>query len=106
MPIVNFVIRKRDIILAERSEIYDSLWQNGEAQKADQRPFKAILTNQNHVLAKYLPEIKTTGHNLRPRAHGYVLPIKDDLNFMSMSWLSSTATEVLNWVAYKFVVNS
>jgi len=53
------------------------------ANKADQRLFKAISTNKNHVLAKYLPEIKTTGHNLRPRAHGYVLPAKDDLNFIS-----------------------
>src|SRR6218665_217634 len=55
------------------------------ANTADQRLFKAISTNKNHVLAKYmyLPEIKTTGHNLRPRAHGYVLPAKDDLNFIS-----------------------
>src|SRR6218665_1232711 len=53
------------------------------ANKADQRLFKAISTNKNHVLAKYLPDIKTTGYNLRPRAHGYVLPAKDDLNFIS-----------------------
>src|SRR6218665_2333997 len=53
------------------------------ANKADQRLFKAISFNKNHVLAKYLPEIKTTGHNLRLRAHGYVLPAKDDLNFIS-----------------------
>ena len=56
------------------------------ANKADQRLFKAISTNKNHVLAKYLPEIKTTGHNLRSRAHGDVLglPMKDDLNVMSI----------------------
>src|SRR6218665_3308792 len=46
-------------------------------------PIRLISTNKNHVLAKYLPEIKTTGHNLRPRAHGYVFPAKDDLNFIS-----------------------
>src|SRR6218665_1688010 len=58
------------------------------ASRADERLFKAISTNKNHVLAKYLPEIKTTGHNLQPRAHGYVRPAKDDLNFISRVFYS------------------
>ena len=38
----------------------------------------------NHVLYKFLPGIKSTGYNLRKRAHTlYSLPIKDDRNFMN-----------------------
>src|SRR6218665_950225 len=50
--------------------------------KADERLLKSIMTNPSHVLSKYLPKLKDTGHNLRPRAHGYELPPKDDLNFI------------------------
>src|SRR6218665_941871 len=35
------------------------------ANKAEHWLFKAISTNKNHFLAKYLPEIKATGHNLQ-----------------------------------------
>src|SRR6218665_3386533 len=50
--------------------------------KADERLLKSIMTNPSHVLSKYLPKLKDTGLNLRPRAHGYELPPKDDLNFI------------------------
>ena len=52
------------------------------AGKADERLLKSIMTNPRHVLSKYLPKLKDTGHNLRPMAHGYELPPKDDLNFI------------------------
>ena len=52
------------------------------AGKADERLLKSITSNPSHVLRKYLPKLKNTGHNLRPRAHGYELPPKDDLNFI------------------------
>ena len=50
---------------------------------ADDRLFSKIENNPNHVLYKFLPEIKSTGYNLRKRAHPYSLPIKDDRNFMN-----------------------
>src|SRR6218665_3834747 len=50
------------------------------AGKADERLLKSIMTNPSHVLSKYLPKMKNTGHNLRPMAYGYELPPKDDLN--------------------------
>src|SRR6218665_2837978 len=40
------------------------------AGKADERLLKSIMTNPSHVLSKYLPKLKNTGQNLRPRAHG------------------------------------
>src|SRR6218665_592063 len=51
------------------------------ARKAGERLLKS-MTNPSHVLSKHLPNLKNTGHNLRPRAHGYELPPKDDLNFI------------------------
>lgn len=47
------------------------------AIKADERLFKAITSNANHVLSKYLPNLKTVGLNLRSRVHVYVLLAKD-----------------------------
>src|SRR6218665_524566 len=59
------------------------------AEKADKRLFNAIVANPTHVLSKYLPNIKTTGHNLRPRGHRFELPEKEDSNFMSRLLYSS-----------------
>jgi len=53
------------------------------AEKADKRLFNAITGNHTHVLSKYLPNLKTTGHNIRPMGRQYELPEKDNLNFMS-----------------------
>src|SRR6218665_3996639 len=52
------------------------------AGKADERLLKSITSNPSHVLRKYLPKLKNTGHNLRPRAHGHELPPKDDPSFI------------------------
>ena len=50
---------------------------------ADDRLFSKIENNPNHVLYKFLPEIKSIGYNLRRRAHPYSLPIEDEGNFMN-----------------------
>lgn len=50
---------------------------------AKKQTSKTISANPNHVLSKHLPNLKAAGYNLRPKAHGYAQPIKDDLNFMS-----------------------
>ena len=50
---------------------------------ADDRLLSKIENSPNHVLYKFLPEIKSTGYNLRKRAHPYCLPIEDDRNFMN-----------------------
>ena len=65
------------------------LWQRGYlpsfaemASKADKSLFRSITSNPGHVLSRFLPRVKTTGYNLRPRAHVYELPKKDNRNFM------------------------
>src|SRR6218665_3275754 len=40
-----------------------------ESRKSRQTAFNAITGNHTHVLSKYLPNLKTTGHNIRPRGH-------------------------------------
>src|SRR6218665_4108415 len=47
------------------------------------RYFRAITTDPSHVLRQLLPKSKHTGHLLRPRAHDYELPAKDEHNFIS-----------------------
>ena len=49
---------------------------------ADRNLFNNIEKNTNHVLYKFLPPHKITGHNLRKRKHNYSLPQKDDRNFI------------------------
>src|SRR6218665_2959954 len=44
---------------------------------------QSITSNPGHVLSRFLPRVKSTGYNLRPRAHAYELPKKDNRNFMS-----------------------
>ena len=53
------------------------------ASKADKSLFRSITSNPGHVLSRFLPRVKSTGYNLRPRAHVYELPKKDNHNFMS-----------------------
>ena len=52
------------------------------ACEADDRLFKSILLDPNHVLRKHFPETRPTNYNLRPRAHEFKLPLKDDRNFV------------------------
>ena len=53
------------------------------ASKADKSLFRSITSNPGHVLSHFLAKAKSTGYNLRPRAHVYELPKKDNRNFMS-----------------------
>ena len=41
---------------------------------ADDDLFRSILSNENHVLHPLLPPIKSTGYDLRTRAHNRVIP--------------------------------
>jgi hypothetical protein len=47
-------------------------------EAADSALFASLLNNPQHVLHKLLPPIKTTGHDLRPRAHNRVIPADRD----------------------------
>ena len=49
--------------------------------KADNTLFRRA-TAGSHVLKSLLPEAKTHSHNLRARVHNFILPDKDDKNFI------------------------
>src|SRR6218665_185170 len=53
------------------------------ARDAEVGLFRSISSNPCHVLRHYFREREHTGHNLRPRAHNFALPIKHDRNFIS-----------------------
>src|SRR6218665_1315503 len=53
------------------------------ANEADQRIFRSVIHSPNHVLHKLLPDVRRVSYNLRPRVHGFELPIEDDRNFIS-----------------------
>src|SRR6218665_2980006 len=48
------------------------------------KDYTYLLTyaNAHHILFKFLPELKNTGHNTRKRVHNFVLSLKDDSNFI------------------------
>src|SRR6218665_1800155 len=50
---------------------------------ADQRLFRAVISDPTHVLRKHLTEVRQLSYNLWPRPHGFLLPSKDDRNFIS-----------------------
>src|SRR6218665_216950 len=52
------------------------------AREADDRLFKSILLDPKHVWRKNFPKTRPTNYNLRPRAHEFKLPLKDDRNFV------------------------
>ena len=52
------------------------------AASADAQLFKAIILNPYHVLNSRLPEKRSTNYRLRPRAHQFHLPQKDDKTFL------------------------
>ena len=52
------------------------------SRQADTTLFKAVTLDLHRVLHDLLPATRSHGHNLRARAHNYVLPAKDDRNFM------------------------
>ncbi|MFZ2539525.1 MAG: reverse transcriptase family protein, partial [Oscillospiraceae bacterium] len=45
--------------------------------------FDQICNNTFHVLKQFLPEQKQHGHNLRDRRHNFILPCKDNRNFIN-----------------------
>src|SRR6218665_2937931 len=53
------------------------------AGEADQPLFRAVISDTTHVLQKHLPQVRQLSYNLRPRPHGFLLPSKDDRNFIS-----------------------
>ena len=52
-------------------------------READDRLFKKIQNNENHVLAHLQPEKKLLYYNLRKRSHSLNLPVKDNRNFVN-----------------------
>jgi len=48
----------------------------------DKNLFQSIISNPNHCLGYLLPPKRSYHYNLRDRGHNYVLPKKDDRNFM------------------------
>ena len=42
--------------------------------------FKSVLNNNNHVLHKFLPDIRPINYNLRNRTHSLELPVLNSLN--------------------------
>ena len=50
---------------------------------ADDELFKKVQSNKNHVLFQFLPDKKLDHYNLRKRNHDFVLPDKDDRNFLN-----------------------
>jgi len=64
-------------------------------ESAEKRLFRAIVTNPGNVLHHSLQREKSTGHNLRPRAHNFELPWKDKRNF-----LARQAPAVLYYLLY------
>jgi hypothetical protein len=52
------------------------------SRRADDTLFKAVKTDRCHVLHSLLPTTRSHGHNLRSRSHNFVLPAKDDRNFI------------------------
>src|SRR6218665_660635 len=56
--------------------------------------FKAIILNPYHVLNSRLPEKRSTNYRLRPRAHQFNLPQKDDKNFLPRLLLTTFTINV------------
>lgn len=53
------------------------------ANEADRKLLKSISQCPSHVLRHLLIEKPTSGRSLRPRAHNFILPPKDNRNFLS-----------------------
>src|SRR6218665_4057686 len=53
------------------------------AEEADRRLFKSINQCQTHVLRHLFIDNPTSTRSLRLRAHNFILPLKDNRNFVS-----------------------
>src|SRR6218665_2923734 len=67
-------LRRGGFLLAD-SPLFEEL-----TRDADLGLFRSISSNSCYVLKHYFREREHTGHNLRPRAHNFALPIKDDIS--------------------------
>src|SRR6218665_3153252 len=67
------------------------------ANEADQRLFRSVIHNPNHVLHKLLPDVRRVSYNLCPRVHGFELPIKDVINFISYCIKTYINSTCLTW---------
>ena len=55
-----------------------------EMQKyCERKLFDSIILNEHHVLHDLLPPTRVASYSLRPRRYNFVLPIKDDRNFLA-----------------------
>ena len=50
---------------------------------ADQKLFRKVQTNKQHVTHKFVSETKNSIYELRKRKHNFKLPDKDDRNFIN-----------------------
>src|SRR6218665_647050 len=73
----NFIRIKRMDYLPDNAPTFPSL-----VGQADERLFRSIELNPSHVLRDLLPPKAKRPYKLRPRAHDYVLPIKNLKNFV------------------------
>src|SRR6218665_3672159 len=53
------------------------------AEEADRRLFKSIIQCQTHVLHHLFIDKPTSTRSLRVRAHNFILPLRDNRNFVS-----------------------
>src|SRR6218665_3918031 len=69
-------LKRRGFLSAETPDVATLV------SEAENRLFQAIIVDPNHVLRKHFLDIKHSNYNLRPRAHQFMLPLKDDRNFI------------------------
>jgi len=49
---------------------------------AKEKLFKKMTSNEEHFLSQFLLPKKEDKYSLRPKAHCFQLPVKDDINFI------------------------
>jgi len=54
-----------------------------KVHQAEERLFRKITVEDDHVLKQYLPQNNAITYNLRPRPHNILLPPKDDSLFIT-----------------------
>ena len=67
---------RRGFLSAETSDVATLV------SEAEDRISQVIIADSNHVLRKHFPDIKRSNYNLRPRAHEFTLPLKENRNFI------------------------
>ena len=75
--LISGLLRKLFVSVVKQSMPMETM-----TDEADRRLLRAVVTCNNHVLMLF-PPIQATQYNLRPRAHNFKLPEKDNINFIS-----------------------